>query len=307
MKRLFSVVLCLVLLLSFTGCGGSYGQVNLQEPVAIPEDGIISENIVRQLKAETAIGNFQGQSNGFAYEWTIFGSDITDASEINLNVDIVSVEDGIQLQFSQEQPFGFPALLSVQLKDTWDAQSATAYRNDTAVYSVSLTGSKETIVNLSVRDVLGTCIIRPDALPEETVLEETIQLQVPETEPAETQQSGGSYLSAVTEGDNQVYTDGKDKYLTDPIPEGKPKPVEPENQEVNTATTYTCTFSIECSTLLTPLSPLSPSSLPFSERAAPPPYSRRRRRDTCPPISASRCHIPYRKKRFFPSFGNFLR
>jgi len=262
MKRMISITLCLLLLLVLAGCGGSYGQVNLQEPVAIPEDGIISESIVRQLKAETAIGTFQGQSNGFAYEWTIFGSDIGESKEINLKMDIVPAEDGIRIQFSQEQPFGFPALLSVQLRDTWDAQSATAYRNDTVVYSVSLTGSKETIVNLSVREALGTLVIRPDALPEETVPEETIGLQVPETVPSETQQSGGGgYLSAVTESDSQVYTDGKDKYLTDPIPEGKPKPVEPENQEVNTAKTYTCSFSIECSTILNNLDMLDPDKL----------------------------------------------
>ena len=153
--------------------------------VAIPEDGIVSATTINQLKKENAIGTFHGQSNGFSCEWTIFGSDITESSDINLNVDITSLEDGIQLQFFQKESFGFPALLSVQLKDTWDAQSATAYQNDTAVYSVSLTGSKETIVNLSVRDVLGTCVIRPDALPEEAVPEETIQLQAQETEPNE--------------------------------------------------------------------------------------------------------------------------
>ena len=83
-----------------------------------------------------------------------------------------------------------------------------------------------------------------------------------ETEPAQTQKpSGNSYLSAVTESDGQVYTDGKDKYLTDPVPEGKPKPVEPENQEVNTSKTYTCTFSIECSTILNNLDMLDPDKL----------------------------------------------
>ena len=260
MKRYLTFLLVLALLLS--GCADSYGQVNLQEPIAIPDDGSISESIVQQLKNENAIGTFQGQSNGFSYEWTIFGSDITDINEINLNVDIAALEDGVQLHFAQEQPFGFPALLSVQLQETWNAQSATAYQNETAVYSVSLTGSRETVVNLSVRDTLGTCLIRPDALPEETVPEETLQLQVPETEPTETQQSGGSsYLSAVTESESQVYTDGKDKYMTDPIPEGKPKPVEPENQEVNTAKTYTCTFSIECSTILNNLDMLDPDKL----------------------------------------------
>ena len=261
MKKIMSLLLAFTIMLSMCACQGNFGSVNLNEPIEIPENGIIKESIIKKIQSENAIGVFTGESGGLHYEWTIFGSDIGESKEINLKMDIAPAEDGIRLKFSQEQPFGFPALLSVQLKDIWDAQSATAYQNDTAVYSVSLTGSKETIVNLSVRDVFGTCIIRPDALPEETVLEETIQLQVPETEPAETQQSGGSYLSAVTEGDNQVYTDGKDKYLTDPIPEGKPKPVEPENQDVNKGKAYTCTFSIECSSILNNLSQLEPDKL----------------------------------------------
>ena len=79
------------------------------------------------------------------------------------------------------------------------------------------------------------------------------------------------YLSGVKENDDSVYSGninsgehgnssgdrvysegsslGKDKYLTDPVPEGKPMPVEPENQEINKSKTYTCTFSIECTTI----------------------------------------------------------
>ena len=42
---------------------------------------------------------------------------------------------------------------------------------------------------------------------------------------------------------------GKDKYLTDPVPEGKPIPVEPQDVTIGT-TAYTCTLSISCSTIL---------------------------------------------------------
>lgn len=42
---------------------------------------------------------------------------------------------------------------------------------------------------------------------------------------------------------------GKDKYLTDPVPEGKPIPVEPQDVTVGT-TQYTCTISISCATIL---------------------------------------------------------
>ena len=42
---------------------------------------------------------------------------------------------------------------------------------------------------------------------------------------------------------------GKDKYLTDPVPEGKPVPVEPQNIEISNAE-YTCTISVRCDTIL---------------------------------------------------------
>ena len=42
---------------------------------------------------------------------------------------------------------------------------------------------------------------------------------------------------------------GKDKYLTDPVPEGKPIPVEPHDVTIGT-TAYTCTLSISCATIL---------------------------------------------------------
>ena len=45
-------------------------------------------------------------------------------------------------------------------------------------------------------------------------------------------------------------TGDKDQYMTDPIPEGKPDPVELQDTTVDTATTHTCTFSISCETIL---------------------------------------------------------
>ena len=45
-------------------------------------------------------------------------------------------------------------------------------------------------------------------------------------------------------------TGDKGQYMTDPIPEGKPAPVEPQDTTVDTTTTHTCTFSISCETIL---------------------------------------------------------
>lgn len=43
---------------------------------------------------------------------------------------------------------------------------------------------------------------------------------------------------------------GKDQYLTDPVPEGRPQPVEPGTADIDTGTTQTCTISISCATIL---------------------------------------------------------
>ncbi len=42
---------------------------------------------------------------------------------------------------------------------------------------------------------------------------------------------------------------GKDKYLTDPVPQGKPVPVEPQNAEISDVE-FTCTLSVRCDTIL---------------------------------------------------------
>lgn len=260
MKRLLSLLLAFTIMISLCACQGNFGSVNLNETIEIPENGIIKENIIKKIQSENAIGVFTGESNGLRYEWTIFGSDITEPKEINLAVNITKTENGDpKVTLSQAEPFGFSALLSVYLDEEWDAQSATGYVDEKAVASVSLTGSKTTILNMTMDGSIGTLLIRPDELPEEeTTTPETEETTEPTTQPTE---GNDDYLSKPEDSDDTVYTDGKDKYLTDPIPEGKPKPVEPEDQEVDKGKTYTCTFSIECSTILNNLGQLDPDKL----------------------------------------------
>lgn len=260
MKKLMTLLLTAVLMLSLCACGGNYGQVDLQDTLPIPEDGLVEDKVISQIKSENAIGVFTGTSGEFRYEWTIFGSDITEAQEINLQADIRKNGAGeIEIALGQEESFGFSALLSVYLNDVWDAQSATAYEGETAVASVSLTGSKSTILNLTTDGTLGTVTVRPDVTEE--ITEEVVEKDEEKKETATNKVD--DYLSSVTESNNRVYSDGsateKDQYQTDPVPEGKPMPVEPENQEKGKA--ITVTFSIECSTILNNLSQLDPDKL----------------------------------------------
>lgn len=55
-------------------------------------------------------------------------------------------------------------------------------------------------------------------------------------------------------------TTGKDKYLTDPVPEGKPLPVEPQDAKISD-TAYTCTLSISCATILDHMDWLDPEKV----------------------------------------------
>lgn len=303
MKRILKFVLILALLLTLTGCGGNFAQINLNEPVVISENGIVEKSFLDKVKADNAIATFTGTNNDMEYEWTIFGSDLIETKDVNLAIVLEETDKGLEVTFQQKEDLGFPALLSIHLNEKWAADSATAYNGDTAVYSVSMTGSKNSILNISVSSIVAECVIVPDENPytdnttdqkQEMVSGETVSDKTTQSSKEnlvvsnkgddylsavkeddnkvysgftqESTQSGtvsnqkDNYLSGVNSGDNRVYSDGsttnQDKYKTDPVPEGKPMPVEPENQEINNQKTYTCTFSIECSTILNNLKDL---------------------------------------------------
>ena len=243
MKRLLCLCLTAVMLFLMCGCQGNFGKIDLHDPIAIPEDGTVEAEVFRQIKEENAIGIFTGEADGLRYEWTIFGSDVSAPADADLRINAEKTEEGLLLTFAAEA-LGYPALLSVYPGEVWTAQSATAYRDGAALGSVSLSGTKETILNISAGELWGAVEVRPDPLPEDTAKQD--------------EANGDS-------GSDRVYSDGttteKDQYQTDPVPEGKPMPVEPEDQDVNTTATYTCTFSIECSTILNNLDMLDPDKL----------------------------------------------
>ena len=53
---------------------------------------------------------------------------------------------------------------------------------------------------------------------------------------------------------------GKDRYMTDPVPEGKPIPVEPQDAVI-TDVAHTCTISISCATILDNMAWLDPEKV----------------------------------------------
>lgn len=299
MKQLLCLLLVLTAVLSLCACQGNFGSINLKDPVNIPENGVIDKSTIMQIKNENAIAVFVGTSGDFKYEWTVFASTIRDAKTVNLGVQLSKTDDGsIRVVLNQAETFGFSASLAIHLNERWSAQSATARAGENAFATVSVTGSKHTILNVNLDGTVAEFVIQPESFAEEQTPTQNTQPPAPEnttdpttaptkpeeetvpatkpTEPEEettpatkpTEPEGTTNptkpqesTQPVTEPTKPAENGGKDKYHTDPVPEGKPKPVEPEDQEVDKDTAYTCTFSIECSTILNNLSMLEPEKL----------------------------------------------
>ena len=299
MKRLLCLLLVLTAMLSLCACQGNFGSINLKDPVDIPENGVIDKSTIMQIKNENAIAVFVGTSGDFKYEWTVFAGTIRDAKTVNLGVQLSKTDNGsIRVVLNQAETFGFSASLAIHLNERWGTQSATARAGENAFATVSVTGSKHTILNVNLDGTVAEFVIQPESFTEEQTPTQNTQPPAPEnttdsttaptkpeeettpatkpTEPEEetipatkpTEPEGTTNptkpqepTQPITEPTKPAENGGKDKYHTDPVPEGKPKPVEPEDQEVDKDTTNTCTFSIECSTILNNLSMLEPEKL----------------------------------------------
>lgn len=88
--------------------------------------------------------------------------------------------------------------------------------------------------------------IQPESTPEQTETPEP----TPEVSPEPTPESTPEPTPEPPQPSMEINPEtGKDKYLTDPVPEGKPLPVEPQDVTIG-STAYTCTISISCSTIL---------------------------------------------------------
>ena len=302
MKRILCVFLTLACIVGvFCGCDSLNRQpVTLANSIVIPGGGIISADIFGELNQENKAVTFVGESGGVRYEWVIFGSDIKDAKDLNLGLEITEANsEKIAFRFLSEESFGFSPSLSIYLNDSWDAQSATLTAEDGKEQAVTLTSQKQTILNFSPEVQTGAFVITPnmesDTIVPSSSLSEPISenqdtSNTPEsldtassenTEPSKTREPSQNTTSSDSQtpgSDNKKPTasepsanrkgpisDGKnteqDKYKTDPVPEGKPLPAEPEDQTVDKKKSYTCTLSIECSTILNNLSVLEEDKL----------------------------------------------
>lgn len=271
MKRILCLFLAVLFCLTaLCGCDLNLKPKTLENTMEIPDDGIIEASVFKSLKNENKVIVFVGESGGIHYEWTVFGSDIDTPKDTNLKLEVSDeTESSISFQLCSNENFGFVPVLSIYSSYVWNTDNAvvSGYKDGvpTKLCSASVTGSKNTILNFSVTEI-GSFIIeaekRIDSEDSPMTTEEDKSQSTPGTETAdpytdpfsETVENGGRRIS---DGKQK----GQDQYKTDPVPEGKPLPVEPEDQKVDTKKGYTCTFSIECTSIFNNLDDLESGKL----------------------------------------------
>ncbi len=314
-RKLLVFFLCIFAAFYLIGCKNFEVGVNeltasYSDVYAIPEDGIVAKEVFENLKDTKSIATFEGESNGIKYEWTVFGSDITDPKDLDLSISITKPNDSLVIiSYNSKENFGFAPLLSIHSGMDNDGKIAFLAKIEGNIRKklsdVSLTGADLNILNISFDSQVGTYTVfiedERDAFAKadntesvkENVSEESSKendktsgnmtsdnKKVDASEMNKTTENaldeylskpttgGGSAIAGTGKGGATASTDssgrvlsdgtqtGKDQYLTDPVPFGKPLPVEPENQVVDKSKALSCTFSIECSTILNNLKDL---------------------------------------------------
>ena len=112
---------------------------------------------------------------------------------------------------------------------------------------VSGTGTKETTKVLADK----SAEVKKSATGTDKV-QETEVIKIQEVEPSQKVNDAASAKSKESkpEKTSSNQEDKKDKYLTDPVPEGKPKPVEWQETTINKDKILSCTLSVTCKTIL---------------------------------------------------------
>lgn len=218
------------------GCMKNAEAVNFAGDIDLGEDGIIKKEVFEQLIERGEIASICGKSGEYSYKWTVSGADVKQPHDLCMAVTITENSDGsVTVKLKTDESFGFLPTLAVTLTDKWDAQNASVYDVEgNKLSAASVTGSEHTVLSFKITDGVFVYIIRAD-----------------EEIPAPTNSAKLSDGSRTEQDD----------YKTDPVPAGKPEPIEPEDKPDDTTRKSYCTFSIECSTILNNLADLKPSKL----------------------------------------------
>lgn len=260
-----------LILICITGCfygcvSADIKPVSLGDSMEIPDDGIISSSVFESLKQENKAAVFYGESNGFRYEWTVFGGDIEEIKDLNLGIEITAGDiEKVSFRCLSDENFGFSPLLSIYLNEKWETRSVAVYKvsesDSVQICSASITGSDKSILNFSAETQTGYFEIKPFIQASKPVQSEApaennehdFTVSEPEVENIEADLSeNNSTVSEMSEPSSGN---------TNPASEDSSESAGTENTESDKRKAYTCTFSVECSAVLNNLKNLEADKL----------------------------------------------
>ena len=280
MKRILSILLALLLSLLLCACGLST-PTTLAESLDLPPDGMISGETLISLRDQRQVVTLRGETDGVAYTWTLFGTEITDPKDCCFALERIKTgKKQTKLTFASAEGFGFAPLLTVFLPEMPDADVASVYRTykseENYVCAAAVTVNEAGgAFSFSVANPVGTYVVAPErsaAVPAQTDADEKEELTtaaaVTEAVTTAPQQQSTTAATKPTEKP-QTTAATVAKTTTKAQPSATTRAPKPETTAATTTTTVTttepqeltCTFSVECGTVFQHLEDLAPGKL----------------------------------------------
>ena len=281
MKRILSLLLALLLCALLCACGVN-APTTLAESLELPDNGIVSAETLSLLRDRRQVMTLRGETNGVAYTWTLFGTEITEPKDCNFALRRIKTgEKQTKLTFASEELFGFAPLLTVFLPKAPDADVASVYRTykseENYVCAAAVTVNEAGgAFSFSVANPVGTYVVAPErsaAVPAQTDADENEELTtaaaVTEAVTTAPQQQSTTAATKPTEKP-QTTAATVAKTTTKAQPSATTRAPKPETTAAAATTTtvtttepqeLTCTFSVECGTVFQHLEDLAPGKL----------------------------------------------
>ncbi len=257
------ILVLLSVLFMLTACSDMTPRT-IGSDITIPEDGFISTEILKEIKDKNLVTVFKGTSDGYLYEWTVFGNELDKTEEINLKSDIsINKNNRVEiLLHGSDDPFH--SVLSVHTELDLRGIHFDAYEliNNKEVKhngTVTVTGEEKSILNFSPGRLSGKYILIPDTKTSETTV------KVSETSPAKkvpavsVSETSNTIVSSQDKQDTDItFTDETEKNI--PESSSEQSILTEQTDEINeeTSSELKCTVLIECTTIFSNLSKLEP-------------------------------------------------
>lgn len=289
-KKIIALIMCFLMVLSIVGCSNITVKENNKssgDNSSIPSDGIVSEEIFKELKDSGDMQLFNGSNDDFTYQWMFIGTDINTPRDLNLlissaNTDLETVKKEADtdkvygFKFEEDSSLDAKTAISIIYKNDLSCTAADIYQVESGKLKKITTATVETdegtTFNFSLKDRAGEFyIVGSD--PKQAAIDEDNDSSSSDDSSSSSKDSSDSTSSESSREElakksaevkkqlgidttkGEANKNGKDKYLTDPTPAGKPKPVEwneKGNEVDKTKVGGYCTLSITCKTLLKP-------------------------------------------------------